>query len=625
MYFPTIDGTSKQRIILEGFGGLNRSNSCRDNEFTDMENMTGDGCPYLTVRPRRKAVANFTEDGTALDFIVTDSGGGDGYNAGTGVRLTENSYEFYERGERKRVYKKIKFANEIEDEDGETVYLRRPMDAGIRGLIKFGNNVISYPRPQVINQALPRNAEEDTESVNFYEGNGTSRSIWLGSNSNAYGVYFGGYNSLVLKKNFFRIVHVSNKDATLPAATTTYENSYVIYISDLYGSLRYSAEGRRLRLERFATENGVVRLTGEDFGAAFFVIENNLGKTSEGDYKLLVRGYQVDGTPLVDKGLDFVCKGSDLKAGNGVFATTVRADANLLAVHQNRIWGTDTLGTSLYCSSATDIYNWEIDGTAAGGGYVDVAEYSPWTAICEYGGYLYAFKENKMYKVMGSTALDYQILSVCDIGCVNHEAVCICDSVLYFLSRDGVYAFSGNLPVKVSDALQTKYRFGRFEGRGGKVYASLEAFDGKSEFLVYDAAKHTWHKEDAFKVRSFVDYTDGIYALGEDRVCYKLEGAAESVPFSFTTKQYFYQFDQKAVGAVYLFLDMEPGTETCLEISYDGGEFISCGHFSDCRLKYIPVRLRKCDTFQLRISGEGSITLKQMEFVLYSGGRSFRQ
>ena len=295
-------------------------------------------------------------------------------------------------------------------------------------------------------------------------------------------------------------------------------------------------------------------------------------------------------------------------------------------MHQNRLWGTDTLGTSLYCSNATDFYNWKIDGTAAGGGYLDVPENTPWTAICEYGGYLYAFKAGRMYKVMGSNSLDYSIIQLCDIGCTNHEAVAVCDSALYFLSRDGVYVFYGSQPVCVSQGLGGEYKWGHFASRGQKLYASLEHLDGTKEFLVYDAAKGLWHKEDDFSVRCFVDYADGLYALGEDKVCYKLDGgeAGSDVPFSVTTKKYFYTFDEKAVSSVNLYLDMAEGSQVTVAVSYDGGEFVECGSFTNRRLKYIPVRLKKCDEFQLRISGSGFIRLKQMEFVVHGGGRDMR-
>ena len=635
MYFPTIQGKSPEKRILSVFGGINRDADIQDNEFLDMENMTGDEHPFLSVRSGREAQEDFTEDGEKLDLLIADHEWQEHYDKGTGVHFTDILYDYYYRGEKKMVHRNVHIDGYSNVGENQSTKYHLPIQPDMRGVVRFGNNVIRYPYPDVINQSTKNETPEETEALLRVGGchptaNGQgAKSIWR---SLAFG-YPTSHNQtlgIYAENILFRIRHVAENKYTIKVPEDVGVNSYVYDSSSLspYRGIEDIEPGERLRLEEYSVSNGVATLTGYDFGAAFFVKTGE--RPADGDFL----GYAHDGTPLVDATIDytihnkdmFSSKGTVLENFKGVLVSKIETDANLLAVYQNRIWGTDTLGTSLYCSNATDFYDWKIDGTAAGGGYLDVSENTPWTAICEYGGYLYAFKAGKMYKVLGTNSLDYSIISLCDIGCTNHEAISACDSVLYFLSRDGVYGFTGNIPVKISKALDREYRQGRLASRGQKLYASLETIDGEHEFLVYDTERHTWHKEDDFTVRSFVDYTDGLYALGEDGVCYKLESghSGADVTFSATTKRYFYTFDQKTVQSVNLFLDMDEGSSVAVEISYDGGEFAACGTFTNRRLKYIPIRVRKCDEFQFRISGRGFIRLKQMEFILHGGGRTIR-
>ncbi len=634
MYYPTFQGKRPESKGIGTFLGMNRSFEIYDNEFSDMENMSGADFPYITTRQRREPIEGFTNDGESLDLIIADNERKERYDKGTGVKLTERLYDYYYRGEKQAVYRCMGF--EVVDDRSSNYGRLRPVGVpihDIEGVIRFGNNVICYPRPAVINterqDALTDPAVEETIASYAVK----MQNLWAGKylfgvSLNSPGSNFGDDMSV------FAFKYVGSHEE--------YNDVYCLTLrTDIQGSPYYGvvdhgeeicAEGARIRMEKFKIEGEKRILSGGDFGAAFFVVIDIVDRRDSGaqyspTYKdIYLRGYGHDGNPFVDETLDFSLTTNQIIHEGGVMMFAIKADVNFLAVHQNRIWGTDTLGTSLYCSNATDFYDWKIDGTAAGGGFLDVPENTPWTAICEYGGYLYAFKQNKLYKVLGSNALDYSIVSVCDIGCIDHRAVTICDSVLYFLGRDGIYGFTGNIPARVSKQLDREYQSGVFESRGSLLFASLVTLEGEKEFLVYDTSRRTWHREDTFQALCFVDYTDGVYALGEDRICYRLHsGKADgTVPFSFTTKRYFYYFDQKAVSSVNLFLDMDEGASVTVSVSYDNQDFAVCGTFTSSRLKYIPVRLRKCDEFRIKVSGNGFVRLKQLEFILHSGGRSMR-
>ena len=109
--------------------------------------------------------------------------------------------------------------------------------------------------------------------------------------------------------------------------------------------------------------------------------------------------------------------------------------------------------------------------------------------------------------------------------------------------------------------------------------------------------------------------------------CYKL--AAEdgpddhkNLPFRLVTKKYFYLFDKKAVGEVVIKMSAE--NPVTVSVSYDGGEFTGARTMTlSAGIGRVPIKLRKCTTFQIKVEGTGQAEIHAMEFSLYRGGRWF--
>ena len=81
-----------------------------------------------------------------------------------------------------------------------------------------------------------------------------------------------------------------------------------------------------------------------------------------------------------------------------------------------------------------------------------------------------------------------------------HQSLCVINETLYYLSMDGVMAWDGSLPTKVSASLDeerlshvTRAAAG---GLVGRYYLHTESSDGQ-RLLVYDTEKGLWHEEDA--------------------------------------------------------------------------------------------------------------------------------
>ncbi len=179
-----------------------------------------------------------------------------------------------------------------------------------------------------------------------------------------------------------------------------------------------------------------------------------------------------------------------------------------VCVHENRLWGCH-FGTQvnsfesvneIYCSELGDFRKWGT-GTAADKAWTaSVGAFGKWTGCISHRGYVLFFKEDKILRVSGTKPANFQYAEISanglQAGCERSMAVI--DEVLYYKSRNGVYAYDGALPERISDKLGA-VQFARTAAAGGLYGKYFICLDGV--LYVYDTANGLWHKEDASAVR----------------------------------------------------------------------------------------------------------------------------
>lgn len=293
------------------------------------------------------------------------------------------------------------------------------------------------------------------------------------------------------------------------------------------------------------------------------------------------------------------------------------------ATYGNRLFACDALGVDIYYSSATDKYDF-MPGTSLGdAGVVSCADHGKWTGLISYGGTLYAFKKNGMYRIYSSDGLSFYMDKVCDVGAVSQKAVCVVSDVMYFLSETGLYRFTGTYPEELSDNLGRRYKDGVLGGYDNKLYASLEYSEGR-ELVIYDAQVSAFGVHDDFDAVNFVTYGGKLYGLNSaDGYVYEMAGERKPCEFSIITRKFFLGFDKKAINGIRLYFDFSGGENEKIEVlvSYDNGEWEPCFKpITSGRLKYVPIKFKKCDELAVKIKGNGIFTLKGMTLSFYSGG-----
>ena len=115
----------------------------------------------------------------------------------------------------------------------------------------------------------------------------------------------------------------------------------------------------------------------------------------------------------------------------------------------------------------------------------------PFTGAATCLGSVLFFKENALHKLYGSKPSDFQLSSLRCRGVARNAAssLCVLNETLYYLSPDGVMAWDGSIPTKVSEKLNTA----RLSNVQTAVGGALDANEMVHNFLGRD------YNLDAFK------------------------------------------------------------------------------------------------------------------------------
>lgn len=309
-------------------------------------------------------------------------------------------------------------------------------------------------------------------------------------------------------------------------------------------------------------------------------------------------------------------------------------DLDFVTEQGNRVWGCNRKENSIYACALGDPTNWySYRGIASDSYAVSVGSDGAFTGAASCLSYILFFKENCIHKLYGSKPSDYQMSSVRCRGVAAKAAgsLCVIAETLYYLSPDGVMAWSGSLPAKVSGALDTGKLTAADWAMGGQLDARYYLYlhrradgDGSGRLLVYDTEKGLWHEEspagtEMVSTGQQLYLWDGsaLWAAGSDR---ETEGEEEAnLRFEAVTGDIGMSMpDDKYISRVTLRLDALAHTVVTVAVSYDGGAWEtvgSCAVTQEHQRVNLPFVPRRHDLMRLRFSGTGQMTLRSMAFT----------
>lgn len=301
-------------------------------------------------------------------------------------------------------------------------------------------------------------------------------------------------------------------------------------------------------------------------------------------------------------------------------------DMNHICVHNNRLWGTSSNGQYIYASKLGDCTNFNsFEGLSDDSWYSKIGTGGSFTGICSYRSSVIAFKETCIHHIYGDSPRNFAIPKHTYTGCIDGRSIAEVGGILYFLSTQGFYAYSGGEPYHISPQITTKYSSCVGGSDNKNYYAS--AYNGEGyDLLVYNPTLNTWHRQDSLPILNFIPYNTGFYCATKDAI-YQLNAGSENVSWSFTTQPITCNTGAfKGVNALYLRADTFADTEITVFISYDNGEFkktCSLSKGKAFRNHRIPIKFRHCDSFKIKVEGKGNATIYDLELITYQGGKTY--
>ena len=318
----------------------------------------------------------------------------------------------------------------------------------------------------------------------------------------------------------------------------------------------------------------------------------------------------------------------------GVKAERRVPDLEYLTECDNRVWGCSSSENVIYACKLGDPTNWfSYRGIAADSYAVTVGSDGPFTGAATCMGYALFFKENTLHKLYGSKPSDFQLSSLRCRGVAKGAArsLCVINETLYYLSPDGVMAWDGSIPTKVSTALDPARLRNVKSALGGaldgRYYLHLVRGSGEAQavrLLVYDTERGLWQEEDVCSYEMAgsggqLYLWDGkaIWAADADREesWQQAGGIEDGVSFELVSGDIGLDSPEELyLSRLTLRLEAEVKSRIEVAVSYDSGAWETLAQLTaDGRRCFdVPFVPRRCGSLRLRLKGRGQLTLRSL-------------
>lgn len=319
----------------------------------------------------------------------------------------------------------------------------------------------------------------------------------------------------------------------------------------------------------------------------------------------------------------YLVNGTDKKAWDGTTLSNVSDmpdGIKYLAVHANRIYGAK--GTSLYFCGLRLPEDWSTAGDA-GEIKVETPDGDEATAVWTYANHVIYFTENSMHELYGTGPANYSFQTVSNsIGCVNYRTIKEVNGVLYFLGKDGVYAYNGGtLPKLISDNIKEYVADMDVTTACAGVYNETYYLYIGTVLTYY---KGMWNVEDDLEVNEFVNLNGTLYGLTENGIENMVDPSGEEeIAWEWVSK--WFSFDNagstKFVKNVYVVCDIPTGGSITVSITDDvkGDTYTGIGTIAvsssiqNQKIILASNAVYNSDWFKIKLSGTGVCTIHAIE------------
>lgn len=570
MEYPTLYVKQKSRQMADVFNGYNHNLRIGENEFYDMKNMTSNRYPVLAPRGKRGAYA---KTGKATGLIAKDKlcyvdgsafvVGDDRIEMGISTADADCPKSLTSMGAYVIIMPDRKYINTIKNGDE---YEYGNIDA------EFTTTAdVSFQMCSLTGQSYDDAIVSDKAPENPSNGQ-----LWIDTSS----------TPNVLKK-------YSSSNAMWASVPTT----YIKITSTGIGKAFRQYDGVKLsgiKADSLSELNGSHALWGcsDDYIIVTGFLNKVTTQTADQGEVTIERKMPV---------MDYI-----IECNNRLWGCRYGADDNGNVVNE------------IYACKQGDFKNWNCFMNLSTDSYAaSCGSDGQFTGAITHLGYPLFFKEGCLHKVYGDYPANFRIQHTTCRGVQrgSHMSLAIVNETLYYKSGNSVCAYDGSLPVEMSSALgEIRYTDAVACSHGNKYYIDMKTADGGYHLFVYDTAKGMWHKEDSLRADCFCSFLNELYCIDHDSKNIltlvgngtKDEGTVEWMVETGLIGMN--MPDMKYISRLLIRMALDIGSEIAVFIQYDSlGEWKKVCQMTATSLRSfaVPVRLKRCDHFRIRIEGKG--------------------
>ncbi len=299
-------------------------------------------------------------------------------------------------------------------------------------------------------------------------------------------------------------------------------------------------------------------------------------------------------------------------------------DMDGIFASDNRLWGYK--GREIYASALGNGIEWSDYDTLTTSSWAATTKTGDdITAGVDFGGMPVFFAENAVYKIYGENPKEFQYVRQDIIGVTrgDHKSVAVGAGYIFYLSRRGIYAWTGGVPQLISAPLGEGRITEGVGGSDGTVYYLSCMQDGRRNLYAFDPDTFAWVREDgmhAMDIRRRGRDLCAVTAAGDAMLIGDVfgdEGEIEGgIVYALETGDYNDgAVTVKSAKNILIQYELSDG-EADVSVSYDGEPYEHVYTLYDTDGKritsVIPLREKRYRIMRIRVDGDGEIIIYYM-------------
>lgn len=642
LFLPQMYAEKTSSAVTDSFYGLNRKLRIRDGEFYDMQNLSSDDAPVMSVRKKR-GTPLFEGAKDPRHITVRAAGGLGNYQTvfidgstlwiGLVAQVDLSPLGYVASGDKQLiamgayiiVVPDMIYVNTADTSDAGKI------EEGFRGNGKDTYDAVATMTmcdydgagPQYIQTSAPLFIY-DKESKTYKDGNGEVLRTVNGRLWQKLGELDGLYRYDEEEGQWYKIA--------------AYVKLTVDARYGMLGVIKQLNFAREIKPGDALSFNGLNAVDGGIENGVHVVVKVfDRTDAVSGIGKAIV----VEGTTAVT---NLVVEQNE--TGKEIVVERFIPKMDFVCESGNRLWGCyygpgadGKLLNEIYCCARGDFFRWGLglaDNEDAPVTF-SIGTDGAWTGAINYDGYPTFFKERMMHRVGGYGASGFAMYDTPCMGVARgaHKSLAVVGNILYYKSAGAVMGFDGSTPVPVSDALGrlTGYTSAVGGACGEKYYLAIHKMSGSTPIdkhvYVLDTAKGLWHQEDRTEIESMAAAGNNLWFVAVKRTYVgdsetvvrrimtveptagAIDAEIESDPIMWYAETGIIGLettDAKYLTKLVLKLRLEAGASVRVSVQYDSsGIWKQIMATETPRLKTVPMSIipMRCDHMRLRLDGIG--------------------